>query len=123
MLNIDIASTTFDRTIQVRFAQPGGTVKTGSFNATFKRVSKDRIDEFVDTANGFSISEVLDEVLAGVSGIGRATAPGEPPQELPADQQIAWVRNSPEASAAAFNDFFAAMRQDSGAGKTSKKPR
>ena len=38
-------------------------------------------------------------------------------------EALAQVRNSIECCNAAFRDFFAAMQQDDGAGKTSKKRR
>lgn len=118
MLLIETRSDTFERTVPVRFAQPGGTFREGEFKATFKRVDKPRLDEMLEAENGYTQSDVLDEVLVGVSGIGRSAS-----EELPPDEQLAWVKRSPECCAAAFNSFFAAMRQEPGAGKTSKKPR
>lgn len=118
MLTIDTTSDTFTRTVKVRFATNSGAFREGDFQATFKRITKDRLDEFLDADAGYTQTEVLDEVLVGVSGIGRS-----PTEELPPDEQLKWVRSSVECCNAAFRDFFEAMRQDNGAEKTSKKRR
>jgi hypothetical protein len=118
MLTIDSTSDTFTRTVKVRFATDNGAFREGDFKATFKRIDKARLDEFLDADAGYTQTEVLDEVLVGVSGIGRNAT-----DELPADEAMAWVRKSIECCNAAFRDFFEAMRQDNGAEKTSKKRR
>lgn len=118
MIEIGTPDATFTRTVKVRFATNSNTFREGDFKATFKRIDKARLDEFLDDEAGYTQTEVLDEVLVGVSGIGRS-----PTDELPPEEQLTWVRNSIECCNAAFRDFFTAMRQDDGAEKTSKKRR
>lgn len=119
MLTIDTQEETFTRNVKVRFAtNTPSAFREGDFKATFKRISKDRLDELLDPEAGFTQTEVLDEILVGVSGIGRT-----PTEELPPEEQMIFVRGSVECCNAAFRDFFAAMRQDSGDEKTSKKRR
>lgn len=118
MLILDTQSATFTRTVKVRFATDGDAVREGDFKATYKRIDKTRLDQFLDPDAGYTQTEVLDEVLVGVSGIGKSAT-----EELPPDEALAWVRNSIECCNAAFRDFFAAMQQDDGAAKTSKKRR
>jgi len=118
MIEIDLNSDTFTRTVKVRFAQPSGSFREGDFKATFKRIDKARLNAFLDPEAGYSPDEVLDEVLLGVSGIGKSKT-----EELPPDEALAWVRNSVECCNAAFRDFFAAMQQEPGAEKTSAKRR
>lgn len=113
---------TFTRPVKVRFATANGGFREGDFKATFKRIDKARLDEFLDADAGYTQTEVLDEVLVGVSGIGKATE-GGPAEELPPDEAMAAVRKSIECCNAAFRDFFVAMRQDDGAERTSKKRR
>lgn len=116
MLILDSQSDTFTKTVKVRFATNNDTFREGDFRATFRRISKERLDELLDAENGYTQSEVLDEVLVSVSGIGRTAT-----DELPADEQLKWVKNSVECCNAAFRDFFMGMRQADGAEKTSKK--
>lgn len=118
MIEIGTSDDTFSKTVKVRFATHSGAVREGDFKATFKRIGKTRLDEFLDPEASYTQTEVLDEVLVGVSGIGKS-----PTEELPPDEALAWVRNSIECCNAAFRDFFMAMRQDDGAEKTSKKRR
>lgn len=122
MITIDTTSDTFTRTVKVRFATDTGSYREGDFKASFKRIGKDRLDEFLDTDAGYTQGEVLDEVLVGVSGIGQKGEDGKT-EELPPADQLKWVRNSIECCNAAFRDFFEAMRQDSGDAKTSKQRR
>lgn len=91
----------------------------GDFKGTFNRLPQERLDELADPDAGYSNSEVVDEILVGVSGI----AAGTPPQELPADEQLAWVKQQPECVNAAVAAFFSRMRPARYAGKTSKKQR
>ncbi len=95
---------------------------TGDFNGEFRRVSQDELDEFM--TDGLTNSELLDKVLERVSGIG-APDPDNASRlaELPADQQLAFVRASPECVEAAALRFFSAMRQERPAEKTSKRRR
>lgn len=116
MIVIDTTSETFTKTVKVRFATNNNTFREGDFKATFKRISKDRLNEMLDPDANYSQSEVLDEVLVGVSGIGKT-----PTEELPPEEQLAWVKNSIECCNAAFRDFFTATRQADGDAKTSRK--
>lgn len=114
---------TFTKTVKVRFATNNNAFREGDFKATFKRIDKDRMDEFLDPDAGYTQTEVLDEVLVGVSGIGKRATPDAPLEELPPEEALAEVRKSIECCNAAFRDFFGAMRQDAGDAKTSKKRR
>lgn len=123
MIEIGTDNSTFTKTVRVRFATNNNSFREGDFKATFKRLGKARLDEFLDADAGYTQTEVLDEVLVGVSGIGKRAAEGAPIEELPAEEAMAYVRDSVECCNAAFRDFFEGMRQDSGAEKTSKKRR
>lgn len=123
MIEIGTSDDTFTKTVKVRFATNNNTFREGDFKATFKRIDKARLDEFLDADAGYTQTEVLDEVLVGVSGIGKKPDDGGPVVELPPDEAMAWVRKSIECCNAAFRDFFEGMRQDNGDGKTSKKRR
>ena len=116
MLVIDDASDTFDVKVLVQFNQKNGAVKQGDFMATFKRLPQDRIDELLDEDAGYTRREVLDEALVSVSGIGRT-----PSEELPAEQQLDWVKRTPECVGAAFVAFLRAMRPERYIEGTSKK--
>jgi hypothetical protein len=116
-------STTFEKVVKVRFATNNNTWREGDFKATFKRISKTRLDELLDADAGYTQTEVLDEVLVGVSGIGRRAPEGGGFVELPPDEALAYVRDSVECCNATFRDFFMGMRQADGDVKTSKKPR
>ena len=122
MIEIGTPDDTFTRTVKVRFATASGAFREGDFKATFKRIDKARLDEFLDPDASYTQTEVLDEVLVGASGIGKRDTDGKL-VELDPDEALAQVRNSIECCNAAFRDFFAAMQQDDGAGKTSKKRR
>ncbi len=95
---------------------------TGEFTGEFSRATQSELDGYLD--EGLTNSELLDRVLKKVSGIGRADpeAPGKL-VELPADEQMAFVRSSPECVEAAALRFFSAMRQERPAEKTSKRRR
>lgn len=121
MIEIGTSDATFTKTVKVRFATNNNTFREGDFKATFKRIGKSRLDEFLDADAGYTQTEVLDEVLVSVSGIGKRATDDGPIEELPPDEAMAWVRESVECSNAAFRDFFVGMRQADGAEKTSKK--
>ncbi|HET8555279.1 MAG TPA: hypothetical protein VFL78_10670 [Rhodanobacteraceae bacterium] len=121
MIEIETSSESFDRTVTVQFAQPNGTMRQGDFKATFKRASQELVDEMA--GDEWKNSEVLGEVLLGVSGIGRKNPETGKTEELPPDEQLAWVRNSPECVNAAVSSFFAATLPANGGSKTSKKRR
>lgn len=116
MLVIQDVSDTFEIKVLVQFQQANGSVKQGDFFATFKRPEQSRIDELLDEDAGYTRREVLDEVLQSVRGIGRT-----PSEELSPDDQIAFVKKTPECVAAAFVAFFKAMRPERYIEGTSKK--
>lgn len=104
---------TVEITVMVQFMD--GTL--GDFKGTFQRLDQDRIDELLDPEENFSNSEIVDEVLVGVSGITTNGA------ELPADEQLAWVKKTPECVSAAVAAFFKKLRPERYAEKTSKRRR
>lgn len=118
MIEIDTASESFERNINVQFAQPNGSMRQGDFKARFKRIPQARVEEMMD--DQWRNSDVLDEVLVCVSGIGRRNPQGGV-EELPAEEQLDWVRRTVECVNAATSSFFEAMQQGSGGSKTSRK--
>jgi len=106
MLNVDDATQpTFEVKVLVQFAQKGGGVKQGDFMAEFKRKDPAEVDRMVN--DDVTHRELIDEVLVGVSGIGRS--PSEP---LPADEALEFVKKSPECVNAAAAAFFKATRAE-----------
>lgn len=89
----------------------------GDFKGTFKRLSQERIDELADPEAAFGNSEVVEEILVGVSGI----SDGE--KQLPGDEQLAWVKQQPECVSAAVAAFFKRMRPGRYDAKTSRSRR
>jgi hypothetical protein len=103
--------------VLVQFQQSGGTVYQGDFVGEFKRVDQARIDDFLDEEQGWRNSDVLDEILVGVSGITRGGV------EMPPDEQLKWVRQTPECVNAAVTAFFRITRPERYNERTSKKRR
>lgn len=120
-MNLDIekidSAPTVDIKVMVQFKGKGTAVTQGDFMGTFNRLPQERIDELMDADEGYRNSEVLDEILIGVSGIGRAGV------ELPADEQLAWVKKTPECVGAAVAAFFKELRPARYDEKTSRKRR
>lgn len=107
------AAPTVEITVLVEFMD-----KTqGDFKGTFKRLNQERIDELADPEAGYSNSELVNEILVGVSGISDGD------KELPADEQLAWVKQQPECVSATVAAFFKRMRPARYDEKTSKKRR
>ena len=100
------ADATVDIKVLVQFQKSGGSVYQGDFVGQFKRVTQDRVDDFLDDEQGWRNSDVLDEILVGVSGITRGGV------EMPADEQLSWVRQTPECVNAAVTSFFRTMRPE-----------
>lgn len=111
------ADATVDIKVLVQFQKSGGSVYQGDFVGQFKRVTQDRVDDFLDDEQGWRNSDVLDEILVGVSGITRGGV------EMPPDEQLSWVRQTPECVNAAVTSFFRTMRPERYNEKTSKKRR
>lgn len=89
----------------------------GDFKGTFKRVDQTRLTELLNPEENFQNSEIVDEILLGVSGISDGD------KELPADEQLAWVKNTPECVNATVVAFFKRMRPARYDEKTSSKRR
>lgn len=104
-------------TVLVQFQMGDGSVKQGDFLGEFKRLEQKRVDELLDPDAAYGNSEVLDEILVGVSGIG------ENGTELPAEEQLAWVKKTPECVNASVAAFFKVMRPARYDEKTSGKRR
>lgn len=117
MFDIQKVKERLQLTVLVQFATDTGGVVQGEFKGEFKRLSQDRIDELADSDNAFTVSEAVDEILLGVSGIGDGTT------ELPPAEALAWVKKTPECVQAAYTAFFRAMRPERYNEKTSKRAR
>lgn len=102
--------------------QRDGVPYQGDFMGQFRRLAQSRIDQLLDEDEGFRNSDVLDEVLSSVSGIGRKSDAGGF-EELAADEQMAWVKNTPECVNAAVTAFFRTMRPERYNEKTQKRQR
>jgi hypothetical protein len=103
--------------VLVQFQKSGGAVYQGDFVGQFRRVTQERTDDFLDEEQGWRNSDVLEEILVGVSGITRGGV------EMPPDEQLNWVKQTPECVNAAVTAFFRAMRPERYNEKTSKKRR
>jgi hypothetical protein len=108
---------TVDIKVLVQFKGKGNSVYQGDFMGTFKRLPQERLDELMDPDENYRNSEVLDEVLVSVSGIGSTAG------ELTPDEQLAWVKRTPECVGAAVTAFFKELRPARYVEKTSKQRR
>lgn len=117
MLNIDKISDVLEIAVLVQFAQGNGTVLQGEFKGVFKRLPTEEVDAMMDAEPALLNSEVVDKVLVGVKGIGKDGA------ELPGEEQLAWVKKTPECVNAAVAAFFKSMRPERYSEKTSRKQR
>jgi hypothetical protein len=101
--------------VLVQFKAEGNTTVQGSYTGTFKRLPQAEIDALIDsdTPN----SEVLDQVLVGVTGVGDENG------ELSPDEQLAWVKKTPECVGAGVVAFFRELRPARYDEKTSKTRR
>ncbi len=115
MFDLNRIKSTIAVAVLVQFTQDDGSKLLGEFKAHFKRIEQSEIDAMIDdnTPN----TEVLDRVLESVSGIGING------QELPAEEQLAWVKRTPECVGAAVAAFFQQFRPDRQNEKTSAKRR
>lgn len=111
-------TTTVELKVMVQFAKKGGGLYQGDFLGEFRRLPQDRVDVLCDEDESYRNSEVLDEILVGVSGIGRADG-----TELPADEAMAWVKKTPECVNAAVTAFFRTMRPERYNEKTRRRQR
>lgn len=101
--------------VLVQFATATGAVVQGEFKAEFKRLTQERINVLADKDEDYLLSEVVDEILQGVSGIGNGTT------EMPPAEALEWVKKTPECVQAAYTAFFKAMRPERYNEKTSKR--
>lgn len=116
-IDVEKVESTIELEVLVQFQTSRNTATEGSFFGTFKRPSQDEMDNILDPDNGYRNGEVIDQYLVSVRGIGKGG------QEMPADEQLAWVKAQPEcinAGAAAFLQAFRPARYE---GKTSKRRR
>lgn len=126
MLNLNDKPDTFEVKVLVQFAQPNGTVKQGDFTATFRREKRSIVQEAVDDGldNGALLFDGwTDRKGAEYNGVMIAAGDiGSSPTELlPADQALAFVRDSAECTNAAVVAFFKATRAERYIEGTSKK--
>lgn len=117
-LIVQKASSTIGLTVLVAFIQPDGTSYQGDFRAEVKRLPTEEVDAMIDADPPLLNSEIVDRVLVSVSKIGN-----EDGSELPPDEQLRWVKSSPECVNATVAAFFRTMRPDRYDGKTSKRSR
>lgn len=114
-INIGKVDSTLTLEVLVQFANANGNVTEGSYKATFKRPDQEQLGRIVDPDAEVRNIEVLDEYLVGVSGISNGEG------ELPADEQLAWVKKTPECISAGAAAFLRAFRPVRYEGKTSKR--
>lgn len=103
--------------VLVQFATDTAAIVQGEFKGEFKRLPQERIDHLLDSEENYRVSEVIDEILVGVSGIGKGGT------EMPAAEQLEWVKATPECVQAAYTAFFRAMRPERYNEKTSRRAR
>ncbi len=119
-INISKVTPTILLDVLVQFQNANGTATEGSYKATFRRPSQEELDHLLDPENEVRNIDTIDQFLVSVSGVGHQTEGGGV-AELPADEQLAWVKATPEcvnAGAAAFLRAFRPVRYE---GKTSKR--
>lgn len=110
------AAGTIEIKVLVRVWQADGTAYDGDFIGVFKKPEQGQIDEMIE--DGWKNSEVLDEYLVSVKGIGRtATEP------MPEDEALALVKKTPECVSAACVAFFQKFAPERYNAKTSRKRR
>lgn len=113
----DVSDPTVEIKVLVQFKGKGNTHTQGDFQGVFKRLSQERIDELMDPEESYTNSETLDEVLVSVSGIGSTAG------EMSPEDQLAWVKKTPECVGAAVTAFFKELRPARYVEKTSKQRR
>ena len=116
MFDIKKITGTAEIEVLVKFPTESGAVE-GSYFATVRRPTQADLDELADPEAGFTNSEVLDKYFTRVRGIGSDGT------ELSADEQLAYVKSSPECVSAGAVAFLKAFGPERYAGKTSKKRR
>lgn len=102
-------------TVLVQFRNDDGSIYQGDFKGVFKRLPQNEVEEMIDADPPLLNSEILDRVLVGVSGIASEGV------ELPAEEQLAWVKATPECVNAAVAAFFKELRPERYNEKTSGK--
>lgn len=116
MFNAEKIVDTIEIKVLVRITQADGSAYDGDFTGVFKKPTQDQLDAAID--EGWKNSEVLDEYLVGVKGIGRtATEP------MPSDEALALVKKTPECVSAACVAFFQKFAPERYNAKTSRKQR
>lgn len=102
--------------VLVQFQNGNGTATEGSYKGTFKRPTQEEMDSMLDPDNGVRNGETIDNHLIAVSGIANPDG-----SELPAEEQLQWVKNSPECVNAGVAAFLRAFRPARYDGKISKR--
>lgn len=101
-LNIEKATANKTAWVNVQVTFMDGT--RGDFDAEFRRVDQSELDDIME--EGLSKVELLDRVMVGVRKIGRTDPETGKLEDLPTEEQVQFVKNSPEASRAACSRFF-----------------
>lgn len=114
-LDLKRLALTITITVLVQFRTEDGSIYQGDFKGVFKRLPQNEVEDMIDADPPMLNSEILDKVLMGVSGIASDGA------ELPADEQLAWVKRTPECVNAAVAAFFKELRPERYNEKTSGK--
>lgn len=110
------AANTIEIKVLVRVWQADGTAYDGDFIGVFKKPTQDQIDEMIE--EGWKNSDILDEYLIGVKGIGRSAT-----EPMPEEEALALVRKTPECVSAACVAFFQKFAPERYNAKTSRKRR
>ncbi len=114
-INVGKVDSTIQLDVLVQFQNANGTATEGSYKGTFRRPSQEQMDQLLDPEQETRNGAVIDQYLVGVTGIGNAEG------EFPPDDQLAWVKASPECVNAGVAAFLRAFRPARYEGKTSKR--
>lgn len=114
-LDFERIATTVALTVLVQFRNSDGSLYLGDFKGEFNRLPQAQVEEMIDSDPPLLNSEILDKVLVSVSGIRKDG------KELPPEEQLAWVKQTPECVNAAVAAFFKELRPERYNEKTSGK--
>lgn len=114
-LDLKRIASTITIAVLVQFRNEDGSAYQGDFKGVFRRLPQNEVDEMIDADPPYLNSEIIERTLVSVSGIGSA---GE---ELPPEEQLSWVKKTPECVNAAVAAFFKELRPERYNEKTSGK--
>lgn len=92
----------------------------GTLDIDFKKLTQEKIDELFDY-DSTRVSEIFDEVVAGVSGYADEGEEGGKPVLMAAEAQLTEARTDPAIVSQTVEHFFTRMRRVRPGEKTSKR--